>query len=487
MLFIIALCLASAVVFAGRNFIKKHSVLCYISAAVISAAVFAGMVSGTVSALPGWVNTWVLTLFSRGTFATALFVIVMYTGALPNNSKLIRVLMPVRAELSILASILTLTHNAAYGVTYFKMMFINSSMLKTTQFTAGVITIILLCLMIPLTVTSFKLIRRHMNGKTWKKLQKSAYLFYALIYLHVMFLSVPGAINGNISYRISVVVYSVVFLLYAAMRVEKAWKKRRMPAAYSVVPYTTALVSFALVCIFTLNVPGAVAGSVRQEEDTALAVSESAPSEARDIMDTYENEDGKNNEKTPLSSDNAESPEEEDSKELDKEENGKEVPLTESDSGVKNTGIKQDSRGSAASPVQAGADKAQSKTGKAVKNGEDGETRPPEAKKPEEKPSVSEAAPPPAVKYKYKNGSFSGSGEGYVGLISVNIKIQNDIIKDIAVTKNSEDEPYFSAAKELIGDILSKQSTSVDTVSGATFSSKGIISAVEDALKNAKQ
>ena len=50
----------------------------------------------------------------------------------------------------------------------------------------------------------------------------------------------------------------------------------------------------------------------------------------------------------------------------------------------------------------------------------------------------------------------------------------------------SDDDPYWSEGKGVISRILSAQSANVDTVSGATFSSGGIIQAVKAALSSAK-
>ena len=96
------------------------------------------------------------------------------------------------------------------------------------------------------------------------------------------------------------------------------------------------------------------------------------------------------------------------------------------------------------------------------------------------------AQPEPEPVYQYKNGTFSGTSDGFKGAISVNVKIQNDIITDISLASSSDDEPYISFAQAVIPNIISAQSTNVDTVSGATFSSRGIINAVKNALSSAK-
>lgn len=86
----------------------------------------------------------------------------------------------------------------------------------------------------------------------------------------------------------------------------------------------------------------------------------------------------------------------------------------------------------------------------------------------------------------FKNGNFEGEGEGFNGRTKVSLEIKDGMIKKIDVLSSSDDENYLNEAKDLIPKIIEKQSSNVDSISGATFSSKGIISAVENALNNAK-
>lgn len=87
----------------------------------------------------------------------------------------------------------------------------------------------------------------------------------------------------------------------------------------------------------------------------------------------------------------------------------------------------------------------------------------------------------------YKNGTYTGEGQGFGGTITVEVTLQDDEITDIQVASApGEDSAYLSQGKGVISSILSEQSTDVDTVSGATFSSTGIINAVNDALGKAE-
>lgn len=87
----------------------------------------------------------------------------------------------------------------------------------------------------------------------------------------------------------------------------------------------------------------------------------------------------------------------------------------------------------------------------------------------------------------YKNGTYTGEGQGFGGTIQVQVTLEDDTITDIqVVSAPGEDSAYLTQGKGVISSILSAQSTDVDTVSGATFSSTGIINAVNDALGKAE-
>ena len=80
---------------------------------------------------------------------------------------------------------------------------------------------------------------------------------------------------------------------------------------------------------------------------------------------------------------------------------------------------------------------------------------------------------------------YQGSGTGYRGNITVAVTIKDKQITSIEILSASDDEPFFGRAKGLIDQIIKKQSTKVDTISGATFSSTGIKEAVAQALEEA--
>ncbi len=98
------------------------------------------------------------------------------------------------------------------------------------------------------------------------------------------------------------------------------------------------------------------------------------------------------------------------------------------------------------------------------------------------KPSTLATVQDPAA---YKDGTYYGSGTGFAGPITVKVVVKNGKISTIDITQHSDGSSYIQQASSILSNIVSSQSTNVDTVSGATYSSVGIIEAVRDALSQA--
>lgn len=386
MLFLLALLLAVLFSFVCRKALKKHAVLFYIAAAAVSVAVAVWDFHG----VPAPMQNYVIGLFSRGAFATGLWCVVMWIGALPNGSAMMKALMPVRGELSIFAAILTLGHNFGFGKTYFVRMFTNPGSMKPTQLTAGILSLVMLAIMIPLTILSIPSVRKKMTAKRWKKIQRTAYLFYALIYLHVMILFLPSAQNGKVLYQVSVIVYSLVFLGYAACRIRKAIIRKKPEKKKRVLCLSIAGVVCSMIFVLVLLLP----------------------------KGTEEN-----------------------------------IPVVDTD--TESTEISEESYASVNDTAETDED---TKTG-------------------EETEKVQ----------RYKDGTYTATAYGYDGDITVSVIIVEDVITAITAQSAEEDPWYFEQAeKPVIEAILAGQATEVDAVSGATYSSKGIMQAVENALEQAK-
>jgi DMSO/TMAO reductase YedYZ heme-binding membrane subunit/uncharacterized protein with FMN-binding domain len=367
MIFLISLALAWLLVLFLKNILRKHAGVCYGIGVLISFAVI--LVTWCSIPLPSWFFAYIWPVFARGGLAGALFVLVMVTGALPNGSSLIKLLMPLRAPLSILACILSLGHNIAYGKTYFVMLFTDHSNMPWNQLLAAVCSVVMLLIMLPLFVTSFPSVRKRMSARKWKRLQRWAYLFYGLLYCHIMLLNFSSAWNGNRSTQATVMLYTLIFGGYVLCRICKAKvRKNRMKKAP--IPYRWIILAWAvLVALFQGRI------FLRQEKKMPEV-------QASEIAETTETT---------------------------------------------------------------------------------------------ETPETTET---------YPDGVYSGSAMGMNAPITVSVTVSDGRISDIVIESSRDDEPYFSDALYVVDDILACGSTEVDTISGATYSSGGIIDAVQDALSS---
>lgn len=212
---ILAVTAVASVALAG--ILRKVPWLFYgvaIAAVAIMIAGFAGMIDG------GWWKPLIL-LVRRCMVALALFAVVMFVGVLPSDSKLGIRLRSVRTELSILACILCVGHVALYIAPYAARAFAGNvdAFMAVSLATAAV----LLVLLAVLGVTSLRFVKKLMRTASWKKVQRWAYVFFGLTYLHLMCMLAPAALAGGESAIAGAVVYTVLFGGYAVGRIAR-WR-----------------------------------------------------------------------------------------------------------------------------------------------------------------------------------------------------------------------------------------------------------------------
>ncbi len=86
------------------------------------------------------------------------------------------------------------------------------------------------------------------------------------------------------------------------------------------------------------------------------------------------------------------------------------------------------------------------------------------------------------------DGVYEGSGDGFGGKITVRLTVENERLqKAEIISAKNETKDYLESAKKILDNAVKRQSTDVDTVSGVTLSSNGIIAAMKDALVNGKE
>lgn len=350
MLFLLSLCLAAAFAWFGAGFIKRSAGPLYLLASAVSL----GVVSVTHLGLAPDSVLW--KLLSNCSFATALFAVVMYMAVLPRGGRAVKRLFPIRAELSILACILTLGHNLAYGKTYFGMLLTRPERLERESLWAALCTVVLIGLMLPLMVTSFPKVRKKMKARAWKRLQRLAYGFYGLTYIHVMLLAVSFLKNGKGEYIFNILVYSAVFMPYGILRLRKGLMKKH-PAAARWLTMLLAITAAAMVILMCQPVPK-------------------------------------------------------------------------------------------------------------------------EAAEPD-------LIPEPTEPVTYIDGTYFGAGEGYIGITQVAVTVTDGRISAVIVISSDDDRAYVEDARDLIPQVIDTQRTDLDAVSGATYTSEAILSAIRDALQGA--
>lgn len=109
-----------------------------------------------------------------------------------------------------------------------------------------------------------------------------------------------------------------------------------------------------------------------------------------------------------------------------------------------------------------------------------------------EMPSPEEPGPDPApaaaaeeerAEGHFEDGVFEGTAGGYGGPVTVRVTVEGGSITSVEILDSSkETASFFSRALAVIEDVLRKQTWEVDTVSGATYSSRGILGAIQNAL-----
>lgn len=222
MTFLWVLLATTAAVFILRTPLKKYPVAFYVMAAAMVVLFAVEDMLGLSRA----VSSILFMLVHKCTLALALFVIVMFIGVFSKTSKVRQWLQPIRAELSIIAWILSLGHMFVYLVAYASRF--AAGVVGGSVAVALVVAIVLFALLVVLGVTSLRLVKKRMAKKMWKRVQMLAYPFFALVYLHLMLMLLPPALAGGAAAQCSVGIYAVVFFVYVVARFARAALDRRV-------------------------------------------------------------------------------------------------------------------------------------------------------------------------------------------------------------------------------------------------------------------
>ena len=219
--FVLVLACATALVFALRKLIKRFPWIFYALCVALNIVYIATL----TFTLPHLARETIFLLMQKCTLALALFTVVMYIGVLDKGSRASRELRPIRSELSIMACLLSVGHMVVY-LSAFLPRFLAGTVFAGSFVAFFATAMLLLVLLVVLGVTSFQVVKRRMSAQSWVRLQRSAYAFFGLIYLHLVSILLPAALNGGATAMASIAVYTLLFGAYAVLRARRSFLEK---------------------------------------------------------------------------------------------------------------------------------------------------------------------------------------------------------------------------------------------------------------------
>lgn len=214
---------------ALRRQIKRYAVSFYIVAVAVDVLFLSGVLFGVSREFAAAVYPYL----TRCLLGFALFALVMYIGALPEGSKARQMLMPIRGELSIIAAILTVGHVANYLGTYLADILSGFAGMSAGMVASFVVSSLIIVLLAALTATSFNAVKTRMSSDAWKRLQKTAYAFFGLTYVHLVLVLAPTVSSSGQKAAFSIAAYTAVMLVYVALRAATHLRAKRARPATS--------------------------------------------------------------------------------------------------------------------------------------------------------------------------------------------------------------------------------------------------------------
>ena len=215
---LLAIVISVLFAFALRKQIKRYAVSFYIVAAAADVLFLSGVLFGVSREFAAAVYPYL---------TRCLLGFVMYVGALPEGSKARQMLMPIRGELSIIAAIFTIGHVANYLGTYLADILSGFAGMSAGMIASFIVSSLLIVLLAALTVTSFNTVKTRMNSDAWKRLQKTAYAFFGLTYVHLVLVLAPTVSSSGQKAAFSIAAYTAVMLVYVVLRTATHLRAKR--------------------------------------------------------------------------------------------------------------------------------------------------------------------------------------------------------------------------------------------------------------------
>lgn len=204
--FIFNLSIVTALVVYGflhlyNKSIHKHNTYFFLGALLLSLT----LIFIEIPVLSLWIN--------NGHLSLGLFMLVMFAGVFKKSWIVYKKILLVRGDLAILGFIFLIPH----GIDRLSLA------LNGYQSTGLVAAII----MLPLTISSFIIIRKKIRPDRWKKLHKLAYIAYLMIYIHIGFEKFLNPLNFYIKINEASLLFHLLFVIYFVLLFNKVAMKRK--------------------------------------------------------------------------------------------------------------------------------------------------------------------------------------------------------------------------------------------------------------------
>lgn len=213
---VVTLALAAAFVALFRKPIKAHPSVWYVAAAAVACVgvyfTYSPAASGALRALAYAIQ--------KGHLGFAFLVVVMFVGVFRDGSAVRKALQPIRGELSIIATILMTAHVVPYVASYAGMAGSLGSLKPSVLASLGIAAVIIVLLAV-LAVTSLRAVKQAMQANSWKRVQWLAYVFFGLVFFHMLGYMLVPVRAGSPEPTITLAFYVVVYATYAGARVRK--------------------------------------------------------------------------------------------------------------------------------------------------------------------------------------------------------------------------------------------------------------------------
>jgi DMSO/TMAO reductase YedYZ heme-binding membrane subunit len=187
MTLLICLIIITPLVFLLNKFIKKYSINFYLGSLIIGLFI---LIAPQLIGYP---------LINQRYIGLSLLIIVMFTGVLNRKKAYAKTLLKIRGEIAIMGFIF---------VSFHALKHILNDQMYPLVWIFGFITYLLL---LPLTITSFKKIRKWVGQRNWIRIHYLSYLFYSSVFIHLY-------LAAN---RMNQFVYLGLFILYTVLKLVK--------------------------------------------------------------------------------------------------------------------------------------------------------------------------------------------------------------------------------------------------------------------------